>query len=232
MVKGPLGQSILGKAIENGHLDVEVTDVRQFAVGKHKVTDDAPYGGGAGMVMRPEPLVAAIEAARARLGQHAHVVLMTPQGRAFDQKRAKELAERDAVVLVCGRYEGVDERILEFVDEELSIGDFVLTGGELAALCVIDAIARLVPGVLGNDTSAHSESFEEGLLEYPQYTRPPEYRGMGVPAILQCGDHARIARWRRFKALTTTRDRRPDLFSKLSLSEADQKLLATREEDL
>ncbi|HEY5675309.1 MAG TPA: tRNA (guanosine(37)-N1)-methyltransferase TrmD, partial [Myxococcales bacterium] len=190
---------------------VQVTDIRDVAAGKHRVTDDVPYGGGAGMVMKPEPLVAAIEAAKGREPQ-ARVLLMSPQGRRFDQEKALELSQKPALVLVCGRYEGVDERVMGWVDEELSLGDFVLTGGELAALAVVDAVARLLPGVLGNELSAQSESFAgEGLLEGPQYTRPPEFRGLRVPEVLLSGDHARIAGWRREQAMARTRERRPDL---------------------
>jgi tRNA (guanine37-N1)-methyltransferase len=229
MVAGPLAESLLGKAQEKGVLRARVMDVREFAAGKHRVTDDVPYGGGAGMVMKPEPLVAAIEAARASL-PGAHVVLLSPQGTRFDQRKAEELAGRARLVLVCGRYEGVDERVLAYVDEELSLGDFVLQGGEVAALAVIEAAARLVPGVLGNEESAASESFGgEMVLEGPQYTRPPSYRGAEVPEALLSGDHARIARWRRRQALLRTRDRRPDLFEKLRLSPEDQRLLEREE---
>ena len=214
MVEGPLCESILGKAREKGLLRVQVTDIREFADGKHRVTDDVPYGGGAGMVMKPEPLVAAIEAARQR-APGARVVLLSPQGARFDQGKAQELAVHGALILVCGRYEGVDERVLRWVDEELSLGDFVLTGGEIAALAVIDAIARLVPGVLGNELSAQSESFSgEGLLEGPQYTRPPEFRGLRVPEVLLSGDHEKIARWRQDQAVARTRERRPDLLTR------------------
>jgi tRNA (guanine37-N1)-methyltransferase len=232
MVTAYAGRSILGKAAEKGLLDIAARNVRDHAAGKHQVTDDAPYGGGAGMVMKVEPLVLAIEAARAEL-PGARVLLMSPRGPALTQAVARELAACEpGLVLVCGRYEGVDERVMASVDGELSIGDFVLTGGELAALAVVDAVARLVPGVLGNEASPGSESFEGGLLEYPQYTRPPSFRGMDVPAVLQSGDHARIARWRRWHALRLTRERRPDLFARLQLSEADQRLLATPEGEL
>ncbi|MBJ6762633.1 tRNA (guanosine(37)-N1)-methyltransferase TrmD [Myxococcaceae bacterium JPH2] len=232
MVSGYLGASILGKAQEKGLLAVTLTDIREFAEGKHRVTDDAPYGGGAGMVMKPEPLVAAIEAARQRL-PGAKVLLMSPRGPVFNQTTAKAFATHaEGLILVCGRYEGVDERVMPFLDGEVSLGDFVLTGGEVAALAVVDAVARLVPGVLGNVASSVSESFEEGLLEYPQYTRPPLFRGAEVPAALQSGDHARIARWRRWKALMLTRERRPELFERVALDRADQKLLAKREEEL
>jgi len=213
MIAAPIEESLLGKARKTGLVSVQVTDIRDFAAGKHRVTDDVPYGGGAGMVMKPEPLVAAIEAARARL-PGAHVVLLSPQGRRFDQPLAQKLLEREKLVLVCGRYEGVDERVLNFVDEEISLGDFVLSGGEFAALALIDAVARLVPGVMGNDLSAQVESFKEGLLEGPHYTRPPEFRGLKVPEVLLSGDHQRIARWRQEQALLRTRERRPDLLKK------------------
>src|SRR5690606_8908500 len=190
MVESPLRESILGKAIDRGLVEVRVRDLRAHAHDKHQVTDDTPYGGGAGMVMKPEPLVEAIEHARASL-PGGRVVLLDPSGRRFDQAVAREYAAVGKLILVCGRYEGVDERVRPYVDEELSLGDFVLTGGELAALCVVDACARLVPGVLGNEQSAGSESFEQGLLDYPQYTRPPEFRGMRVPEVLLSGDHAR-----------------------------------------
>lgn len=232
MVLGYTSESILGKAQEKGLIEIRVTDIRDYAEGKHKVCDDTPYGGGAGMVMKPEPLVAAIEAARERL-PGAKAILMSPRGATFSQPMARELARQESgLILVCGRYEGVDERVLKYVDAELSLGDFVLTGGELAALAVIDATARLHPGVVGNETSTASESFEEGVLEYPQYTRPPTFRGDAVPAVLQSGDHARIARWRRWKALQLTAQRRPDLYSRLQLSKADEKLLQKSEEEL
>jgi tRNA (guanine37-N1)-methyltransferase len=231
MVTGYLGASILGKAREKGLLGVTVTYIRDFAEGKHRVTDDTPYGGGAGMVMKPEPLVAAVEAARAR-APGAKALLMSPRGPVFTQQRARELAREPGLILVCGRYEGVDERVMPFLDGELSLGDFILTGGEVAALAVADAVARLLPGVLGNEASPLSESFEEGLLEHPHYTRPPVFRGAEVPAILQSGDHARIARWRRWKSLQLTRERRPDLFARLQLGPADLKLLDKREEEL
>jgi tRNA (guanine37-N1)-methyltransferase len=232
MVEGPLRESILGKAREKGLLETRIVDVRDFAEGKHRVTDDVPYGGGAGMVMKPEPLVSAIESARALLPD-ARVILLSPQGARFEQVKAEELARCEQMILVCGRYEGVDERVRGYVDEELSIGDFVLTGGELAALAVVDAVARLVPGVLGNEESSRIESFTGGpILEGPQYTRPPEFRGQSVPQALLSGDHARIARWRRRQALVRTRERRPDLFARLSLSKEDEKLLAEEDSKL
>ncbi len=231
MIRGYAAESIIGKAIERGLVELTVTDIRDFADGKHRTTDDSPYGGGAGMVMKVEPLVAAIEQAKARMPE-APVLLMSPRGPTFDQPRARELAAKGAMILVCGRYEGVDERALKYIDAEVSLGDFVLTGGELAALCVMDAVARLVPGVLGNAESATAESFEAGLLEHPHYTRPAEFRGDPVPAALQSGDHARIERWRRWQALKVTQARRPDLFAKIVLSKGDQKLFAKREDEL
>jgi tRNA (guanine37-N1)-methyltransferase len=232
MVTGYLSASILGKAAERGLLRVQAHDIRAYAEGKHRVTDDAPYGGGAGMVFKPEPLVAAIEAARARV-PGARVLLTSPRGERLDQRMARTLAAGPTdLVLVCGRYEGVDERVRAYVDGEVSAGDFVLTGGELVALCLVDAVARLLPGVLGNAGSTLSESFEEGLLEYPHYTRPAVFRGVEVPAVLQSGDHARVARWRRWQALRWTSQRRPDLLAAVSLSAEDRELLALREEDL
>lgn len=210
-VEGYLGASILGRAAADGAVSFGVTNLRDFGVGKHRQVDDAPYGGGSGMVMTPGPLVAAIEACRAAAPAHARVILMSPAGRPFDRDVAGRLAaDHEHLVLVCGRYEGFDARVEEHVDEALSVGDFVLTGGELAALTVIDAVARLVPGVLGNDASSTEESFEGPLLEYPQYTRPREFREQRVPEILLSGDHARIAAWRREQALIRTARRRPD----------------------
>lgn len=233
MVAGYLGESILGKAQEAGLLVARVSDIREHAAGKHKVTDDAPYGGGAGMVMKPEPLTEAIEAARARL-PGAQVALMSPRGERLTQALAKDLAARGKLILVCGRYEGVDERVMASVDREISIGDFVLTGGELAALCLVDAAARFVPGVLGNAASAGAESFagDLPLLEHPHYTRPPEFRGQKVPEILLCGDHRRIEQWRRRESLRATRARRPDLFSGLDLHEDDLRLIDAGDDEL
>ena len=233
MCEGYLAESILGKARESGLVEARVTDVRAYAEGRHHVTDDAPYGGGAGMVMKPEPLVAAIEAARGRI-PGATVVLTSPRGARLDQATARRLAEHGKLILVCGRYEGVDERVMTAVDMEVSVGDFVLTGGELAALCVADASARLVPGVLGNEASAGAESFagEERLLEHPHYTRPPEFRGMKVPEVLLSGDHKRIERWRRRESLRATRERRPDLFTRLHLSETDLRLIDAGDDEL
>jgi tRNA (guanine37-N1)-methyltransferase len=233
MCEGYLAESILGKAREGGLVAVRVWDIRDHAAGKHKVTDDAPYGGGAGMVMKPEPIGEAILASKERL-PGARVVLTSPRGRVLDQALARELAEHGRLVVACGRYEGVDERVMQFVDLEVSLGDFVLTGGELAALAIVDAAARLVPGVLGNDASAGKESFtgEGGLLEHPHYTRPPVWRGMKVPEVLVSGAHKRIERWRRRESLRATRDRRPDLFARLRLTDEDLRLIEAGDDEL
>lgn len=220
---GPLQETILKRAQEKGLLDVRTRDLREYATDKHKKTDDVPFGGGAGMIMKPEPVVAAIEAARA--AGVTRVALLDPQGGRFDQRAAKRLASEPSLALVCGRYEGFDERIRAFADEEISIGDVVLSGGEPAALVVLDAIVRLLPGVLGNDESTVAESFSEGLLEGPQFTRPRTFRGGDVPDVLVSGDHEAIRRWRRREALRRTRDRRPDLLDGLRLTDEDRKLL-------
>ena len=204
MFESPLGHSILKKAQEKGLISIRLVDPRAFTTDRHRVTDDYPYGGGQGMVMKPEPLVSAIEDIRAH-SPKARVVLLSPQGAVFTQEKAAELAQREDLVLVCGRYEGVDERVKSFVDEELSVGDFTLSGGEPAAIVVIDAVARLIPGVLGNEKSAEDESFSNGLLEYPQYTRPEDFRGMKVPEVLLSGDHERIRQWRREASVQRTR---------------------------
>jgi len=232
MIEGYVSESILGKAQEKGLVSIRATDIRDYAAGKHRQTDDVPYGGGGGMVMKVEPIAAAIEDARRRLPD-AKVFLMSPRGMPLDQLRMRELAGWEGgLILVCGRYEGVDERVTRYVDGELSIGDFVITGGELAALAVVDAACRLRPGVLGNECSAAAESFENGTIEHPHYTRPISFRGDSVPAVLQSGDHARIARWRRWHELRLTRERRADLFASLTLTEADRELLKLSEEDL
>jgi tRNA (guanine37-N1)-methyltransferase len=209
MFRGPFDESIVKRAVDRGLLEIEVHNVRDFAEGRHKMADDYPYGGGAGMVMKPEPIFAAVEAVR-RAG--SRVVLMSAQGRKLSHSITERLSREDHLVLLCGHYEGVDERVIEhLVDEELSIGDYVLTGGELAAMVVCDAVARLIPGVLGADESAQEESFAEGLLEYPHFTRPPDFRGWDVPEVLLSGNHARIAGWRRTQSLLRTLRRRPEL---------------------
>jgi tRNA (guanine37-N1)-methyltransferase len=205
----PLRTSLLGKAVESGTVTVRVKDLRDFGIGPHKSVDDEPYGGGAGMVLRPEPLFEAVESVRE---PDSHVALMSARGVRLDQSRVASLAKHEHLILICGRYEGVDERVAQHLaDEEISIGDYVLAGGELAALVAIEAVSRLVPGVLGNELSLESESHSAGLLEYPQYTRPAEYKGWRVPEILVSGDHGRIAEWRREESERVTRERRPDL---------------------
>ena len=207
---GPhLATSLLGKAIEAGTLSVNVHDLREHGLGKHRSVDDAPFGGGAGMVMRPEPIFDAVEQLKT---EESDVVLLSPRGSVFRHEVAERLSHLGHLILICGRYEGVDERVVEHLcDEELSIGDFVLAGGELGALVVIEAVTRLVPGVVGNAGSLDSESHAAGLLEYPQYTRPAEFRGWPVPDVLLSGNHADVARWRRERSEALTRERRPDL---------------------
>lgn len=222
MVKGPLEESILKRAQEKGLVKINVLDIRSFTHDKHRKADDAPYGGGVGMVLKPEPIFEAVESIKTR---EARIILLTPQGKRFDQGMAKELAKKKHLVFICGHYEGVDERIKGMVTDEISIGDYVLTGGELAALVVIDALVRLIPGVLGKEESILCDSFYSGLLDYPHYTRPEEYRGMRVPEVLLSGDHERIARWRRKEALRRTLKRRPDLLKEIELSGEDKGLL-------
>ena len=207
MVNTPLAESIPGRIQEQGLADVRVHDLREWGLGRHRSVDDAPYGGGAGMVFRPEPVVSAIESLRR---PKSLVILLDPGGEVFHQDRAMDLASRPHLVFVCPRYEGIDERVRAYVDLELSIGDYVLTGGELPALVVIDAVIRLLPGAIDAGSTAE-ESFSAGLLEYPQYTRPSVFRGIGVPSILTSGDHEAVAAWRRERALERTRSRRPDL---------------------
>jgi tRNA (guanine37-N1)-methyltransferase len=228
-----LDSSILQRARQHGLLEVRVHNIRDWTADRHHVTDDEPYGGGGGMVMKPEPVFAAVEAALASLDKRGcPVILLTPQGRVFDQKIALELSRQPHLALVCGRYEGVDERIrAHLVSDEISIGDYVLTGGELPALILIDAVSRLIPGVLGDPDGPFDDSHASGLLEYPHYTRPPEFRGWRVPEILLSGDHARIARWRREQSLLRTLRRRPDLLEDASLDEADRKFLDLNKKD-
>jgi tRNA (guanine37-N1)-methyltransferase len=208
----PLATGLLGRAGERGLVRVRVHDLRAWAADRHRSVDDAPFGGGAGMVMLPAPWFEALDALLAQ--GPAHIVLLAPDGRRFDQATAARLAVEPRLVLCCGRYEGIDERVRTRVDEVLSIGDFILAGGETAALVVLDAVARLVPGVMGNAASAADESFAAGLLEYPQYTRPAVYRGLEVPAVLRSGDHGAVERWRRQQALERTRRLRPDLLER------------------
>ena len=225
MFVSPFAESVLGKAIDKGLIALHAHNLRDWAEGRHKVVDDTPYGGGDGMVMKPEPVCRALDELRQR-APGSRVLLMSPQGRPFCQAEARELARDPGLILVCGRYEGFDERIRSRVDGEYSLGDFVLTGGELAAMVMIDAIARLLPGVLGSSGSAESDSFSDGLLEYPHYTRPVEFEGKRVPEVLLSGHHGEISRWRRQQQLRRTLERRPELLAKAPLSEADQAFLA------
>jgi tRNA (guanine37-N1)-methyltransferase len=229
MFQGPFSESILKRAQEQGLLSIALHNIRDATTDKHHVVDDYPYGGGAGMVMKPEPIFHAVEA----VYQGGPIILMTPQGRPFTQQIAHELAREPRLTLICGHYEGIDERVLQhLVTDEISIGDYVLTGGELAAMVVVDATSRLIPGVLGGEESTLEESHSNNLLEYPHYTRPPEFRGWRVPDILLSGHHANIARWRRKEAIRRTRERRPDLFAKLDLSsKQDQKILKELDEE-
>lgn len=223
MFQGPLSESILKRAQEQGLLSITLHNIRDATSDKHHVVDDYPYGGGAGMVMKPDPLFASIEAAY----QGGPIILLSPQGRLFTQQIARELSQEARLTLICGHYEGIDERVRQhLVTDELSIGDYVLTGGELPAMVVVDAVSRLLPGVLGGEESILEESHSSGLLEYPHYTRPPDYRGWRIPDVLLSGNHAEIAKWRRKESLRRTRERRPDLFAKLDLSsKEDMKLL-------
>ena len=224
MFEGPLGESLIGKAREAGHLDVRVHDLRSWAEGRHRVADDTPYGGGAGMVLKVDPVARAIRALRAEAPE-ARVVLMGPAGAPLDQRGVRRLAAYPRVVLLCGHYEGIDERVRTWIDEELSIGDYILTGGELASMVVVDAVARMVPGVVGNAESLREESFETGLLDHPHYTRPRVFEGMEVPEVLLSGHHEKIRRWRRAEALRRTLTTRPDLLDEAPLDEDDRALL-------
>ncbi len=226
MFSGPFTESILARANENGLLEINVIDIRDYTYDKHNVADDYPYGGGAGMVMKLEPIYRAWEDLLKQRGEDAPVILLSPQGKTLNQDMVKRLSNEKGLTLICGHYEGVDERVRQnIVTEEISIGDYVLTGGEIAAAVLVDAVARMIPGVLGDEQSKIEDSFYNGLLDYPHYTRPREFCGMEVPDVLLSGDHARIARWRRKKALCRTLLRRPDLLEKKELSSEDKKLL-------
>lgn len=241
MVETIMNTSIMGRALDKGLIDLDVIDIRDYAENKHNRVDDYPYGGGAGMVMQAGPVYKACEAARsltcdtdsgvgndakAAIKKRTRLIYLSPIGRPFTQDVAKELAEEKSLIFLCGHYEGIDERALELeADDYISLGDFVLTGGELPAICIMDAVARLIPGVLSNDESASDESFEGNTLEYPQYTRPEEFMGMRVPDVLLSGHHANIKQWRREQSLIRTRDRRPDLFEKVELDKKDKKFL-------
>lgn len=252
MVETIMNTSIMGRALEKGLINLDVIDIRDYAENKHNRVDDYPYGGGAGMVMQAGPVYKACEAARELIDsqktssdnneatgeagnstehKRTRLIYLSPIGRPFTQEVAKELSQEEDLIFLCGHYEGIDERALELeADDYISLGDFVLTGGELPAICIMDAVARLVPGVLSNDESASDESFEGNTLEYPQYTRPEEFMGMRVPDVLLSGHHANIKQWRREQSLIRTRERRPDLFEKVELDKKDKKFLKSLEE--
>lgn len=218
-------ETIPGRAVAKGLIDIRLVDIRAFAKGPHRVADDRPYGGGDGMVMKAGPIFRALELIE-RASEHSRIILLSPQGETFTQARAWELSKMEQLVLICGRYEGVDERIREeCVDMELSVGDYVLSGGELGAMVVVDAVSRLVPGVLGGEKSTLEDSFEDGLLEYPHYTRPRVFRGREVPQVLLSGDHEKIRVWRRTQALKRTLERRPELLKAANLTEEDKRIL-------
>lgn len=226
MIESGAKTSIIGRAINNGIINLEAVNIRDYSTDKHRHVDDYPYGGGAGMVMQAGPICLACEDIKRKTKKAPRVIYMTPQGRTFNQEMAKELAKEEELVFLCGHYEGVDERAIDMqVTDCISIGDYVLTGGELPALVIMDAVSRMVPGVLTNEDSGMSESFEDNLLEYPQYTRPEEYNGSRVPDILLSGHHANIERWRRNQSLLRTARWRPDLFEKVELDKNDRKFL-------
>ena len=232
MFEGPLGESILKAAQEKGLLEIGLTNIRDFARDKHRTADDYPYGGGSGMVMKPDPIFEAAESVLAEGAvEPSAVILLSARGRLFDQQLASELAGHPRLVLICGRYKGVDERVMSLVTHEISIGDYVLTGGELGAMVIVDAVARLLPGVLGDLESAETDSHFDGLLGPPVYTRPEEHRGERVPEVLLSGDHERIRLWRRRAALRATKERRPDLLERAELSEEDERILGEIERE-
>lgn len=233
MILNGLHTSIIGRAAEKGLLSIEAIDIREYSTDKHRHVDDAPYGGGAGMVMQPMPICDAYDALCEKIGKKPRVIYMTPQGKVFNQKIARELAMEEELVFLCGHYEGIDERALELIATDyLSVGDYVLTGGELPAMVMIDCISRLLPGVLNNETSAEFESFQDGLLEYPQYTRPEEYRGLRVPEVLLSGHHKNIEAWRREQSIKRTLERRPDLLEEAVLSKKEAEYLKSLENQM
>lgn len=231
MVRDGLGTSILGRAADKGLIEIEAVNIRDYTLDKHKKVDDYPYGGGAGMVMQAQPVYDAWKSVTEKIGHPARTIYLTPQGPTFRQPFAKELAQEENLIFLCGHYEGIDERVLEeIVTDYVSIGDYVLTGGELPAMVMIDAISRMVPGVLSNELSGSTESFEDDLLEYPQYSRPEEWNGKKVPQILLSGDHAKVDEWRRKESIKRTMERRPDLLNRAALSEKERRWLKTQDE--
>lgn len=233
LIEAPLRQSLLKKAQEKNLVEVRIRDIREFALDKHKTADDVPFGGGAGMVMKPEPICLALdEVLKTNTDKNVTILLTSPQGAKFTQKKALDLSKQTHLIIICGHYTGVDERVkLLYPVEEISVGDYILTGGEAAALVIIDATVRLLPGVLGNFAAAEEDSFYSGLLGYPQYTRPQIFRGLEVPEILVSGDHKKIARWRRKEALKKTLEMRPDLLKSFNITETDKKILEELKKD-
>jgi tRNA (guanine37-N1)-methyltransferase len=227
MFRGPFDASIIARAVDQGVVRIELHNLRDWGEGRHRQVDDAPYGGGAGMVLKPQPVFEAVEAVRPLEAEPGRVVLLTPQGRLLNQRIVDELANRHRLILLCGHYEGVDERIREhLVDDEISIGDYVLSGGELAAMVLVDCLVRRLPGALGSELSLQEESHTEGLLEYPHYTRPQDFRGMPVPDVLLSGDHGEVERWRRRQSLMRTAQRRPELLAQACLTDEERAWLA------
>jgi len=230
MFSGAFQESIIKRAVEAGLVSIALHNIRDYAAGRHRVTDDTPYGGGGGMIMKPEPIFAAVEAVLAESRQPVPILLLTPKGRLFNQTVARELARHPRLLLICGRYEGVDERVHQYLaTDEISIGDYVLSGGEIPAMVLVDAVTRLIPGVLGDPAATFEDSHAEGLLEYPHYTRPPVFRGHAVPDVLLSGHHAEITRWRRLQALRRTWEQRPDLLAGARLAEEDRAYLSQLE---
>jgi len=228
MFRGPFEESIVKRAVEKGLVQIFLHDIRDYASDRHRTVDDYTFGGGQGMLMKPEPLFAAVDDVQGQAPERGPVVLLTPQGRLFDQEVAVELARQERLIVICGHYEGVDARVHEHLaTDEISIGDYVLSGGELAAMVVVDAVVRQIPGALGSPLSSADDSFAQGLLEHPQYTRPAEFRGMSVPEVLLSGNHGEIARWRRQQSLLRTARRRPDLLARAELTEEEKQWLLT-----
>jgi tRNA (guanine37-N1)-methyltransferase len=228
MFRGPFEESIVKRAMDKGLVQIFLHDIRDYTSDKHRTVDDYPFGGGQGMLMKPEPLFAAVEDVQGQAPERGPIVLLTPQGRLFNEEVAVELARHDRLIIICGHYEGVDARVHEHLaTDEISIGDYVLSGGELAAMVVVDAVVRQIPGALGSPLSSADDSFARGLLEYPHYTRPADFRGMGVPEVLLSGNHGEIARWRRQQSLLRTARRRPDLLAGAELSEEEKRWLLT-----
>lgn len=233
MFEAVLYKSIIGRAVNNGLVQLKFHNIRDFTENKNNRVDDYPYGGGLGMVMQCQPIFSAVEHVQNEIGNKPHIILMTPHGKPFDQQKAKELTQYDNIAIICGHYEGIDQRVTDaLVDQEISLGDFVLTGGEIAAMAVTDAVCRLLPGVLKEDESHIIESFSSGLLEFPQYTRPPVFQGMEVPAILLTGHHENVDKWRRYEALKATYIKRPELLEKTELTKQDLKMLEQIKKEL